>query len=378
MASYHKIAGVNGMDGLHRKFWTSLGVGILVSYCSPPVSAQQDRLLEQVQQRLREGLQQLAQEAAQGGTRQDGDGRAAESSNVPPGSSGAGSAEQLPPPLDLGAPLDVPPLARPQTPPPPPLPQFGSGPDPAGSVSPASAAESGAYLGVQLSDVSGTRLRRGGVPVTRGAEVTSVTPGSPADQAGIKSGHVIVSIDQQVVQSPDQVAEFVQRSRPGQVVRVGFYDDGRLIQRQLTLTGRPGSNVTVASQVSGPPLMLGNPAGPSAIGSPELDALAEAMEEELVQMNGMMQEMRREIVRLQQRVEQLERATAAAGRATPPVPPTPRPFGSGVAGPLGAARGGDAAPPGGRGGDADEPPADRGPLGRLRRARQGNPPPPTL
>lgn len=356
------------MDGLRRKFWSSLGVTILLVCCSPHVSAQQDRLLEQVQQRLREGLQQLAQEAAQGGARQNGGASAEQSGSLPPGASGGPGSEQLPPPLDLGTPLEVPPLARPQTPPPPPVPQFGDGAGESGLVSPASAAESGAYLGVQLSDVSGTRMRRGGVPVTRGAEVTSVTPGSPADQIGLKAGHVIVSIDQQVVQSPDQVAEFVQRSRAGQVVRVGFYDEARLIQRQLTLASRPGAGVTVASQVSGPPLMLGNPAGPATMGNPELEALAEAMEEELVQISGMMEEMRREIVRLQQRVEQLERATAAAGRAAPPTPPTSRPFGSGAAGPLG----------GGRGGDADEPAADRGPLGRLRRARQGNPPPPTL
>ncbi len=355
------------MDGLRRKYLASLGVTVLALFGSPHVAAQQDRLLEQVQQRLREGLQQLAQEAAQGGARQDGDGRAAGTGNLPPVGSGASSAEQLPPPLDLGAPLEVPPLARPQTPPPPPLPQFGSGPGESGDVSAASADESGAYLGVQLSDVTGNRMRRGGVPVLRGAEVTSVTPGSPADQVGIKPGNVIVSIDQQVVQSPDQVAEFVRRSKPGQAVRVGFYDDARLIQRQLTLSSRPGSNVTVASQVSGPPLMLGNPSGSAALGNPELDALAEAMEEELVQMSGMMQEMRREIVRLQQRLEQLERAVTA-GRTPPPTPPTPRPLGSGAAGPLGGARGGD----------ADEPPADRGPLGRLRRARQGNPPPPTL
>jgi putative serine protease PepD len=53
-----------------------------------------------------------------------------------------------------------------------------------------------------------------------GAEVQSVTPGSPADRAGLDQGDVIVGVDGQRVADPDDVASAITDNEPGDEIGV--------------------------------------------------------------------------------------------------------------------------------------------------------------
>jgi putative serine protease PepD len=85
-----------------------------------------------------------------------------------------------------------------------------------------------AYLGVSTTDSS-----------TPGAVVGSTTPGSPAAQAGIRAGDVIVAVGGTTVQTPDDVAAAIQDRRPGERVTVEVRRDGQTQTLDVTLAARP-------------------------------------------------------------------------------------------------------------------------------------------
>ncbi|GGO28772.1 peptidase S1 [Microbispora rosea subsp. aerata] len=75
-----------------------------------------------------------------------------------------------------------------------------------------------AFFGVSVADAVG------GVS---GAVVSSVTPGSPAEKAGIKEGDLITKINDKVVDSAEALVGTIRSSRPGDKVTVTFTRDGK-------------------------------------------------------------------------------------------------------------------------------------------------------
>ena len=93
------------------------------------------------------------------------------------------------------------------------------------------------YLGVSTTDpTSGT-----------GAAIAEVTPGGPADRAGLEAGaaltgqggDVIVSIDGKAVSAPDDVSSHISGKRPGDRVRVEVLRDGDRRSFEVELGVRP-------------------------------------------------------------------------------------------------------------------------------------------
>lgn len=84
-------------------------------------------------------------------------------------------------------------------------------------------------LGVALQE---TRRREGAV-------VTRVHQGSPADQAGLRSGDLIVVVDDQYIQEPEDVADAITDKRPGERVRLIVERNGR----EQPVTAQLGSRV---------------------------------------------------------------------------------------------------------------------------------------
>jgi putative serine protease PepD len=71
----------------------------------------------------------------------------------------------------------------------------------------------------------GQRIERPFLGVTTaahpdGAEIVSVTAGSPADDAGLQPGEVITRVDGRTVNSPDDVAQAISADKPGDTVAV--------------------------------------------------------------------------------------------------------------------------------------------------------------
>ncbi|HID10440.1 MAG TPA: RIP metalloprotease RseP [Candidatus Latescibacteria bacterium] len=66
------------------------------------------------------------------------------------------------------------------------------------------------------------------------ARVGAVVPGSPAEQAGIQPGDVIIAVDGQEVGDWHGMRELV-RKRPGRLVTVRWQRDGRFLEAKVTL-----------------------------------------------------------------------------------------------------------------------------------------------
>ncbi len=81
----------------------------------------------------------------------------------------------------------------------------------------------GGYLGVDITTLNSQLRSQYGFTPQSGAVVLDVVPGSPADQAGIEQGDVIVSIGSTAITSADQLQTIVQKDKPGKTVQVGFY-----------------------------------------------------------------------------------------------------------------------------------------------------------
>jgi S1-C subfamily serine protease len=77
--------------------------------------------------------------------------------------------------------------------------------------------EEQAWLGVQLGDVTSPALARElGLPAdTEGAVVFGLIPGSPAEEAGLEEGEVVVSVDGEEITSSGQLIEMLRGLSPG-------------------------------------------------------------------------------------------------------------------------------------------------------------------
>jgi putative serine protease PepD len=84
-----------------------------------------------------------------------------------------------------------------------------------------------AYLGVSTAEGNG------------GAVVQEATDGGPAAEAGIRSGDVIVAVQGDRIQRPDDVAAAIQDRRPGETVKVEVRRDGDLRTVDVKLAARP-------------------------------------------------------------------------------------------------------------------------------------------
>jgi S1-C subfamily serine protease len=98
-----------------------------------------------------------------------------------------------------------------------------------------------AYLGVQMADVTDEVAEDLNLPVKRGALITDVVPGGPADDAGLRGGRtplgegiaaggdLLVKVDGRTVRSSDDVAEAIADNEPGDEIEVEFFrgDDRR-------------------------------------------------------------------------------------------------------------------------------------------------------
>ncbi|GAA3227942.1 S1C family serine protease [Oerskovia jenensis] len=104
-----------------------------------------------------------------------------------------------------------------------------------------------AFLGVSMTDATATA---DGV-TRRGAEVKSVQDGSPAAEAGIKTGDVIVAIDGNPVSGAESLTGFVRERATGDVAKVTVVRDGKTVEVDVTLAAKPTDTSTDGQSGSG-------------------------------------------------------------------------------------------------------------------------------
>jgi len=105
------------------------------------------------------------------------------------------------------------------------------------------------YLGISIKPVTETVRKGFGLPSASGALVDEVTPGLPADEAGLKDGDVIVSVDGAPVKDTAELIRTVSSRRPGETVSLGVIRDGKDMkikvrlgdrEKELTASTEPG------------------------------------------------------------------------------------------------------------------------------------------
>jgi serine protease Do len=74
-----------------------------------------------------------------------------------------------------------------------------------------------------------------GLPNPNGAEVKIVTPGGPADKAGIRSGDVIVEYNGRPVTDNNELVDMVTRTRPGTTVPIRVIRDRKGVSLNITV-----------------------------------------------------------------------------------------------------------------------------------------------
>lgn len=96
------------------------------------------------------------------------------------------------------------------------------------------------YLGVQLQTMDVTLAKAMGAPDTRGALVAEVEPGTPAAEAGLVEGDVIVAFGPAAVTDSQGLVREVARHDPGEEVELKLMRGGKPTTATITLAERPG------------------------------------------------------------------------------------------------------------------------------------------
>jgi S1-C subfamily serine protease len=106
-----------------------------------------------------------------------------------------------------------------------------------------------AFLGVEMAEITDSLRETFRLPVDKGAVIMKVVPGSPADDAGLRSGDqdvvidgnsyslggdIVTSADGEPVTSPDDLIRIVQSKDPGDSLTLGIQRDDS--QETVTVT----------------------------------------------------------------------------------------------------------------------------------------------
>ncbi|HEX3800930.1 MAG TPA: DegQ family serine endoprotease [Verrucomicrobiae bacterium] len=97
------------------------------------------------------------------------------------------------------------------------------------------------FLGVSIQDVTPELAQEFKLPNNQGALVGDITPHSPADKAGIKSGDVIVEFNGKPVTDSRHLKLEVGETEPGQKASVKLYREGHEKTFEVAVKELPGS-----------------------------------------------------------------------------------------------------------------------------------------
>ncbi len=96
------------------------------------------------------------------------------------------------------------------------------------------------YVGIYMVDVNEDMKEKLDLPFEGGVYVAKVVPGSPADEAGILKGDIIVALNGEKIENSDTLARNIrQHFSPGDKVTLKIYRDGEYIEKIVVLGEKP-------------------------------------------------------------------------------------------------------------------------------------------
>jgi serine protease Do len=116
------------------------------------------------------------------------------------------------------------------------------------------------HLGIAIQTVSPDLAKAFGLSQGGGALVANVTPGSPAAKAGIERGDIILALNGQPVNEPDDLSVRIAETAPGTTVHLKISRNGQMRdvavelgqaseKTEVAATGEPGGSVMRGVQV---------------------------------------------------------------------------------------------------------------------------------
>jgi membrane-associated protease RseP (regulator of RpoE activity) len=119
-------------------------------------------------------------------------------------------------------------------------------------------AGTGAYLGVDISDVTPERMSALKLSKEQGVEVTMVDQDAPAGKAGIKEHDVILSMNGTPIESGAQLRRMIHETPADRVITLGISRSGKPLELQVKLAERSTKFAFKMPPMPRTPIMLQN------------------------------------------------------------------------------------------------------------------------
>jgi serine protease Do len=103
------------------------------------------------------------------------------------------------------------------------------------------------WIGVGIQQVTPELAQSFGLKDRKGALISSVNEGDPADRAGIKSGDIIISFDGKEIDEMNDLPRIVAATPPKKTVKVEIIRDGKASVLTLRVAKKKGDDEVVAA-----------------------------------------------------------------------------------------------------------------------------------
>lgn len=101
------------------------------------------------------------------------------------------------------------------------------------------------YIGVSIKDVDTKEAKGLGLDKAKGVLVQNVLKGGAGDEAGVKTGDVILTVDGKEVNAANQLQTIIGSHKPGEQVTLSIFRDGKTISIPVKLKPREDSQAFV-------------------------------------------------------------------------------------------------------------------------------------
>jgi serine protease Do len=109
---------------------------------------------------------------------------------------------------------------------------------------------SGSHIGVGLRDIDADRAAALKLGSVTGVLVMTVVPASPAEQAGIKAGDVLLSYNGESIIGAQQLGRLVSETPVGRKVKIEYFRDGKVTTVMVTTSARPSGGAITFNNVN--------------------------------------------------------------------------------------------------------------------------------